>query len=1143
MRLNRALSLLRKAFTGMSPRLRLSLKLAGYGIAALLLFTYLSGMVQGPSTPASDPRVNGTRMQQQNAPKLYYLDKWQMYQGKQPDADTFWQPLDRAAVRSLKSYKGDLWLKRTVPELPLKKPYMMLSGFKHVEVTVGQERIYTYNLDRPYPYVNGGFMQLFVPLDQTDAGQTITVHALWDRGIFREQWNLVGERESMRFSHFHYAWIPLVYGTLLITAGLLGLYLWVRRRKERIYGWLALFGLSAGVGIGLMNTGFLELRYYFDWMYWRDLLLPIGIYAFLGFYGTVLGGNHRLTYLWGKRVLLLFTAFSFILAWVTPYYYNVMMIDGLPWVFVPVFAAVSYTLFRQHRRERSRETVWLTRGYLVLLLSCSIHLTFNAFPHFANGLLLISDVLHNFVIQALAHGLVLFTLCLIMVVFERIADIYRKSAAYAEELAERNEQLARMDRLKDDFLRNTSHELRTPLHGIAGLAESLLNGAAGPVGPKLRTNLHLVLDSADRLLRLVNDILDLYRLKHRDLELQPEPADLRRAVGVVLAALAPLAERKGLSAEAVDIADIYVQADPNRLEQILYNLIGNAIKYTDSGGITVTAAGGERTVAVTVADTGRGIPAERLALLFEPFASADGLEPGSSGLGLSITKRIVELHGGTLTVVSEGPGCGTRVCFTLPAAAEKPAAPAVEAQRERMRFEADAGEGEAVSLLHAGAPLLPLLPQLPLSPGHAEPGETGTVRNSTNSADADIDASASNVASINDSASAPAVSQISTPPAPLILIVDDEPVNVQVLLNYMAGTPYRLIHAANGTEALRMVDSGDVHPDLILLDVMMPGITGYEVCRMLREKYGPNELPVILLSARNRVSDLAEGFDAGANDYLPKPFAQRELLARVHIQLRLAEFQRSLEELVRKRTGELEEANRSLAGSVRETAEALTEVSVLEERNRIAHEIHDVVGHTLTAAIVQMEAAKKLADRNMPQSVEKIAVVQELIRKGLDDIRRSVRLLKDETGAFELAAALRELIRETQTGAGVRIEAYLHPLPPLSGLTQRVLYHALQEGLTNGIRHGQCTQFVFELYAADECIYFKLRNDGESYGDAKPGFGLTAMMERVHLLGGTVDIGSSASMGAMAPTADGADSLSAQQQGCLLALTLPLSGI
>lgn len=240
-------------------------------------------------------------------------------------------------------------------------------------------------------------------------------------------------------------------------------------------------------------------------------------------------------------------------------------------------------------------------------------------------------------------------------------------------------------------------------------------------------------------------------------------------------------------------------------------------------------------------------------------------------------------------------------------------------------------------------------------------------------------------------------------------------------------------------------------------------------------------------------------------------------------------FHRNLEQLVDVRTKELEETNFSLRETMREKAETLAEISVLEERTRIAHVMHDVLGHTLTAAIVQLEATKKLAERNQTVPIDKLSTVNGLIRKGLDDIRKTVRMLKVDDAPFNLDLALRELIRETVETMEVEIDADIELPSGLSKLAEQVLYHALQEGLTNGIRHARCSKFRFSVSSEDGWLKFLLRNDGLPYGTSMPGFGLSAMMERVQLLGGRMDIGSG-------QDADGTP------VGCELVLTLPHSG-
>lgn len=185
---------------------------------------------------------------------------------------------------------------------------------------------------------------------------------------------------------------------------------------------------------------------------------------------------------------------------------------------------------------------------------------------------------------------------------------------------------------------------------------------------------------------------------------------------------------------------------------------------------------------------------------------------------------------------------------------------------------------------------------------------------------------------------------------------------------------------------------------------------------------------------------MVEGFDAGANDYLIKPVAKRDLLARIDMHLQLAELTGSLERKVLERTRELEEAGRQLQAAMRETAQAMAEASVLEERNRIAFEIHNTVGHTLTACIAQMEAAKMLMSRGLAdQAIPKLDTARELVSKGLSELRESVRMLKQECSHENLSVMLLKLIRDTEKAAGVRIDADIAPLPALGSMQKRTI--------------------------------------------------------------------------------------------------------
>ncbi|SKB14298.1 putative Histidine kinase [Planktothrix sp. PCC 11201] len=410
-------------------------------------------------------------------------------------------------------------------------------------------------------------------------------------------------------------------------------------------------------------------------------------------------------------------------------------------------------------------------------------------------------------------------------------------------------ELQKTDKLKDEFLGNTSHELRTPLNGIIGIAESLIDGTTGQLSSATMANLRMIASSGRRLANLVNDILDFSKLKHKTLELQLKSVGLREVVEVVINLIQPLINQKKLQINNRILLTLpAVMADENRLQQIFYNLIGNAIKFTDSGKIEILAQvishAGLQQIQITVSDTGIGIPEDKLESIFESFEQADGSTAriyGGTGLGLAITQQLIELQGGKIwveSILNEG----SKFHFTLPISWDS---------------EISYSNVSVFSLRDNIPATLVLSSDLPV---YSEPSFTRVE-------ELVVEEMLSTVR--------PEKSQKYK-----ILVVDDEPVNRQVLVNHLSLYQYEITEAASGQEALNLLNQG-WKPDLMLLDVMMPRMTGYEVTRKVRERWQPNELPIVLLTAKNQVSDLVIGLQAGANDYVTKPITKDELIARI----------------------------------------------------------------------------------------------------------------------------------------------------------------------------------------------------------------------------------------------------------------------
>lgn len=408
-----------------------------------------------------------------------------------------------------------------------------------------------------------------------------------------------------------------------------------------------------------------------------------------------------------------------------------------------------------------------------------------------------------------------------------------------EEAKSREEALKRVDRLKDEFLANTSHELRTPLNGIIGLSESLYDNINDP---DQLEDLSMIISSGKRLASLVNDILDFSKLKNYDIELQRKPVDLYSITEIILRINKPLILGKKLElVNEVPHDLIAIDGDENRLQQILNNLIGNAIKFTESGNVTVSAQLKDQEIEVIVSDTGIGIPENKKEIIFQEFQQADGSisrEYAGTGLGLSISKHLVELHGGKMWIESE-VNKGSHFYFTLPVAQE-----AAIKQNASNLFEK--GLQQNLNNLRSSE-------------------KQESISNNIDSKKVSIN---SNGETLN------------------ILIVDDEPINHQVLKNHLSSEKYQITQAMNGKEALEAIENGQKY-NLVILDVMMPRMTGYEVCQKIRKKFISSELPVIMVTAKNQVQDLVQGLNLGANDYLAKPFTKQEFLARVKTQLDL----------------------------------------------------------------------------------------------------------------------------------------------------------------------------------------------------------------------------------------------------------------
>jgi two-component system sensor histidine kinase ChiS len=494
-------------------------------------------------------------------------------------------------------------------------------------------------------------------------------------------------------------------------------------------------------------------------------------------------------------------------------------------------------------------TKWTSIFHFFVLLSCVYYISrlvvavwrkrSGAGLQIIGGVILMGTMIHDILFLQDPHkyywiGKQIFPLGMFALILIEATELARRFSNAFRTIETMSEKLLSLDRLKDEFLANTSHELKTPIHGIINLSQSVLEGASNRLNDFEKGNMGTIVSISRRLANLINDILDFSKLKHGELVLRRNAVGLQPLVSVVLEMFRHLAGDKQIRfVDGLPVDVPSVNADEERLVQIMYNLIGNALKFTAEGEIRVTAREREGWLEISVHDTGIGIPQGNLEEIFESFDQAGktiALEYGGTGLGLSITKRLVELHGGTIGVSSE-VGKGSIFTFTLPVA---------------IGVNGQSVERDVIAELPRGL--------AELAAGVEVSSEETLISNGGREF--------------------------------TILVADDDPINRHVLTTLLSSDNCSVIAVSNGTMALAALERNH-RIDLAVLDLMMPGMSGYEVCRRIRERYSLSELPVLLLTSRNRSEDMLAAFEAGVNDFLGKPVEAGELRARIRTLLNM----------------------------------------------------------------------------------------------------------------------------------------------------------------------------------------------------------------------------------------------------------------
>ena len=396
-----------------------------------------------------------------------------------------------------------------------------------------------------------------------------------------------------------------------------------------------------------------------------------------------------------------------------------------------------------------------------------------------------------------------------------------------EQLRDKAEQLALSSRYKSEFLANMSHELRTPLNSLLILAKMLADNANGNLTAKQIEYAENIRAAGTDLLSLISDVLDLAKIESGTVTLAMAPERLEDVAGYVERSFAQLARGKGLELVvqiAPDLPEV-ISTDLKRLQQILKNLVSNAVKFTPRGRVSLRVERRGPGIAFIVADTGIGIAANKLRSIFEAFQQADGTtsrEYGGTGLGLSISEQLATLMGGRIEVES-APGRGSTFTLYLPLAEGANDAPAPARQ-----------------------------------PANAETAARTPLK------------------SANAPAPAPERARVPELEERKVLIVDDDVRNIFALASALEEQAMTVLDAENGKEALERLQS---HPDvdIVLMDLMMPELDGFDTIRIIRGLEEFRDLPIICVTAKAMKGDREACLEAGATDYVAKPVDLDEL--------------------------------------------------------------------------------------------------------------------------------------------------------------------------------------------------------------------------------------------------------------------------
>ena len=526
------------------------------------------------------------------------------------------------------------------------------------------------------------------------------------------------------------------------------------------------------------------------------------------------------------------------------------------------------------------------------------------------------------------------------VVEERTLDLRleKERTEEAKEIIQSQaEKLMELDRFKTRFFANISHEFRTPLTMIIGPLENALSGFYGEIEDGLQRQISIMLRNAQRLLRLINQLLDLSKLEAGKMELQTSERNITPFLENILLSCTPMAENKNIALNfECDTPEIRAYYEPDKMEKVFFNLLSNALKFTPKGGsilMSILKETGsknfqEGAAEIKLRDTGKGIPPEDLPYIFDRFHQVSGsnnLDQEGTGIGLALVRELILLHKGEISVESE-LGKGTEFTIKLPL-------------------------GNA----H-------LTEDQIKEPELAQQGfNTATVLSELASESIDFDHEESVEKSLNSSGQH-AFSQS------LILVVDDN----NDILEYVGGilsNSYLIEVAFDGVDGFEKAQL--LKPDLILSDLMMPRLDGNQLCKKVKDDPELNHIPFILMTARATNELKIEGLKMGADDYIAKPFNARELLARISNLLQLRENQKELKQLNKNLENKVAEQLKIILNDrIAYEAEILEAKEKAEASSRLKSIILDNLNHEFRTPIAGIVGSAEILEMEVNEEMQ-----------------------------------------------------------------------------------------------------------------------------------------------------------------------------